>query len=101
MQFSLLMFFSQPHLKEDAMNAEWKKFLSSDFILMHKIISFLICIIISFGIAAQGFVDPGEKYANTITPEELKDNLSVIASDYFEGRETGTVGLVRAAEYIS
>ena len=83
------------------MSAELKKFLSSDFILMHKLISFFICTIISFGISAQDFVDPGEKYANTITAEELKDNLSIIASDYFEGRETGTVGLVRAAEYIS
>lgn len=68
---------------------------------MHKLIFLFIFIILSFGIAAQDFVDPGEKYANTITPEELKENLSIIASDYFEGRETGTVGLVRAAEYIS
>ena len=31
-------------------------------------------------------------YAETITAKELKENLYVYASDYFQGRETGTVG---------
>lgn len=68
---------------------------------MNKIFSFLIIVCFISDLFAQDFTDPGEKYANTITAEELKDHLSIIASDYFEGRETGTVGLVRAAEYIS
>ena len=41
------------------------------------------------------------KYANTITAEELKTHLSIIASDEFEGRETGTEGNEMAAEYIA
>jgi hypothetical protein len=32
------------------------------------------------------------KYANTITAKELMDNLYVYSSDYFQGRETGTLG---------
>ena len=31
-------------------------------------------------------------YAETITAKELKENLYVYASDYFQGRETGTIG---------
>jgi len=58
----------------------------------------LIC---SMPVYTQTLQDPGEKYAGTITAAELKTHLSVIASDYYEGRETGTRGLVRAAEYIS
>ena len=41
------------------------------------------------------------KYANTITPDALRAHLSVLAGDFYEGRETGTRGLNRAAEYIS
>jgi len=40
-------------------------------------------------------------YAQSITPERLRQQLSVIASDEFEGRETGENGQKRAAEYIS
>jgi len=61
---------------------------------------FISFFIYSFTSLAQTFEDPSVKYANSITPKELKQHLSIIASDYFEGRETGTVGLVRAAEYI-
>jgi len=45
--------------------------------------------------------DLGLKYANTITEQELKEHVSILASDYYEGRETGTRGLARASEYIS
>lgn len=45
--------------------------------------------------------DLSVKYANTIKAEELKMHLDTLASDAFEGRETGTVGIVKAAEYIS
>ncbi len=43
--------------------------------------------------------DPKE-YAATITEAELKEHLVVYASDEFEGRETGTPGQKKAAEYI-
>ena len=40
-------------------------------------------------------------YATLITPDELRDNLSIIASDALEGRETGTRGQKMAAAFIS
>ena len=36
------------------------------------------------------------EYAKSITPNELKELLYVYASDYFEGRETGTRGQKKA-----
>ena len=39
-------------------------------------------------------------YAETITAKELKENLYVYASDYFQGRETGTVGQKRAIYFL-
>jgi Zn-dependent M28 family amino/carboxypeptidase len=44
--------------------------------------------------------DPAKKYAAIITGENLKNHLSVIASDSMEGRETGTEGQRKAAAYI-
>lgn len=41
-----------------------------------------------------------EKYAQTITQNELKENLYEFASDAFEGRETGERGQKKAAEYL-
>lgn len=40
------------------------------------------------------------KYAVTITQEDLKKHLTIIASDSMEGRETGTAGQRKAAAYI-
>jgi Zn-dependent M28 family amino/carboxypeptidase len=39
-------------------------------------------------------------FAASITAKELKENLYVYASDYFQGRETGTVGQRRAVDFI-
>lgn len=39
--------------------------------------------------------------ASTIKASDLKDYLSTIASDDFEGRETGTTGQKKAAKYIA
>ncbi|MBN4082862.1 MAG: peptidase M28 [Lutibacter sp.] len=39
-------------------------------------------------------------FANTITANDLKDHLYRIASDEFEGRETGEIGQKRAADYL-
>lgn len=41
------------------------------------------------------------KYADQITIEELKGNLSIIASDAMEGRETGKRGQKMAAAFIA
>lgn len=48
----------------------------------------------------QPVVEPAIKYAETITPEALKEKLSVIASAEMEGRETASPGQVKAAQYI-
>ena len=40
------------------------------------------------------------KYAETITAAELRERLEIIASDEFEGRETGQPGQKKAADYI-
>lgn len=42
-----------------------------------------------------------EPYAELITPAQLKENLSILASDALEGRETGTRGQKMAAAFIS
>ena len=39
-------------------------------------------------------------FAETITAKELKENLYVYASDYFQGRETGTIGQKRAIDFL-
>ncbi len=41
------------------------------------------------------------KYSKTITTSDLKDYLSVLASDSLEGRETGERGQKMAAAYIA
>ena len=40
------------------------------------------------------------KYINTITAEELKKHLYIVASDEMEGRETGSIGQKKAGEYL-
>ncbi len=45
--------------------------------------------------------DPRIKFANSITGEDIKAHLSVIASDEYEGRETGEKGNDMAADYIA
>ena len=45
--------------------------------------------------------DVSVRIANTISAEELKAHLTVLASDEFEGRETGTPGNEMAANYIA
>lgn len=39
--------------------------------------------------------------AQTITAEDMSEYLGTLASDAFEGRETGTAGNAKAAEYIA
>src|ERR1700710_962859 len=54
---------------------------------------------VSFAYAQQ---DPvAMKYAQTISPELAKQHLSIIASDAYEGRETGKPGADKAAHYIA
>ncbi len=45
--------------------------------------------------------DAATKYAETITPADLKKHLVIIASDSLEGRDTGSEGQKKAADYVS
>lgn len=57
--------------------------------------------IYSIPIFSQNNKDTKIKYANVITKESLKKHLSVLASDEYEGRETGERGQKMAASYIA
>ncbi|MCW4470168.1 M28 family metallopeptidase [Flavobacterium sp. MFBS3-15] len=41
-----------------------------------------------------------EKYMNSITPEDLKKHLFIVAGDEMEGRNTGEPGQKKAGEYL-
>jgi hypothetical protein len=40
-------------------------------------------------------------FANTITAKDLKQHLNILASDEYEGRETGMPGQKKAAQYLA
>jgi len=50
---------------------------------------------------ASSVVDSTTRYMQTISREDMKRHLSILASDEFEGRETGTEGNAKAARYIA
>jgi len=66
---------------------------------MKKLFSFLLFIFTSFSLLAQS--NPAKIYADQITQDDLKENLSIIASDALEGRETGKRGQKMAAAFIA
>jgi hypothetical protein len=65
---------------------------------MRKTISFILWII-SFSVFAQDLT--AIRYSESITPADLKADLSIIASDFMEGRETGKRGQKMAAAFIA
>jgi hypothetical protein len=65
-----------------------------------KKILFAVFAAVTFGNYVQAQDPNALKYAETITAEDLKKHLSVLASDEFEGRETGKEGQKKAAKYI-
>lgn len=65
---------------------------------MKKILA-LVLLASTFNVFAQKTGKP-EVYAKTITPADLKQRLSIVASADMQGRETGTEGQRRAAAYI-
>ncbi len=58
----------------------------------------ILLFLISTAVYAQQ--DPSIKYANSITTEDLREHLNILASDALEGRETGERGQKMAAAYI-
>ena len=61
--------------------------------------AFVWVLLLSAGVAAQDKVV--KHYGDLITPDDLKEYLSILASDAMEGRETGTRGQKMAAAFIS
>ncbi len=62
---------------------------------------FLFLLFVCSTIHAQQAVDSvAQKYAKTITKEELKEHLYIVASDSFGGRNTGSEELKMAAYYL-
>ena len=60
--------------------------------------------ITAFALAASAYAQKNtgpEKYAKLITAEDARNHLSILASDAFEGRETGKPGADKAANYIA
>ena len=64
--------------------------------------TYLIIAVLAIGTYASA-QKPGDptKYAKLITAEDARAKLSIIASDDFEGRETGKPGADKAANYIA
>jgi Zn-dependent M28 family amino/carboxypeptidase len=66
---------------------------------MTKIL-FLLSFLLTLQLLTFAQKDKAGKYAATITAADLKKQLTIIASDEMEGRETGTEGQRKAAAYI-
>ncbi|MEI2710828.1 MAG: M28 family peptidase [Chitinophagaceae bacterium] len=54
---------------------------------------------VTLAVAAQNNKD-ASKFASTITQKDLKDQLTIVAADDMEGRETASLGQKKAAAYI-
>ena len=62
-----------------------------------------IIILLALGLYCSSIAqsDSARVYGNTILAKDLKKHLEIIASDEYEGRETGRKGQKMAAEYIT
>jgi len=59
-------------------------------------------LILAAGLITLPFISSAqEQFANTITAADLEKHLRILAADDMEGRETGTRGQRKAAEYIA
>ena len=63
-----------------------------------KQFALLFGLLMTFALQAQ--LDTAKVYGNTIEEQDLKELLYVYASDYFQGRETGTLGQKRAVTFL-
>ena len=61
----------------------------------------LILVCLPALMAAQQIDTTAVRFSRYITAEDMKKNLTVLASDEYEGRETGQKGQKMSAEYIS
>ena len=60
----------------------------------------LLCLLLKGINAFSQKADPAP-FAHTISPTELREYLTVLTADSLEGRETGTEGNLKAAQYIA
>ena len=61
----------------------------------------IICLLLFFSINVKAQIKKSvTDYALSITSKELMEQLYVYSSDYFQGRETGTVGQKRAVDFL-
>jgi Zn-dependent M28 family amino/carboxypeptidase len=60
-----------------------------------------VLIFAGYGAFAQSRDKNAMRFAETITAEDARKHLSVLASDEYEGRETGKEGQRKAAKYIA
>ena len=67
---------------------------------MKKVGLVLLLSAFTFAGIAQEYNKHAEEYSKTITVEDLRKHLSIIASDKFEGRETGKKGQKMAMDYL-
>lgn len=68
---------------------------------MRKIIPHFILIFACSAGFSQSQDKSAMKFAQSITAEDAKKHLSILASDEYEGRETGKEGQKKAAKYIA
>ncbi|MBD0401303.1 M28 family peptidase [Flammeovirga sp. EKP202] len=69
--------------------------------LLSTLLSILISSAFAQNITLESESEKVNKYKSTITEEEMKSHLTILASDEFEGRETGERGQKMAADYIA
>ena len=67
---------------------------------MRKIIAGIFLLLTSGMVYSTGKDTIASKYGETITAQDLSKHLHIIASDEYEGRETGKEGQKKTAEYI-
>jgi len=67
---------------------------------MKNIITLSVILFTGFSFAQTAQNETAMKYAETITIEDMKADLTILASDALEGRETGKRGQKMAAAYI-
>jgi hypothetical protein len=69
--------------------------------MIRNTIAALILLIIATAFTRSEKNEVAISYANSITADDLSKHLNVLASDEYEGRETGKAGQKKAAKYIA
>jgi hypothetical protein len=83
-----------------------KKTSISSMLFFVKIMSISALLTISLSSSAQSekihvhYAEVGEKLASLVSQDNLKESVYTLASDEFEGRETGSKGIDKAADFI-